>query len=444
VVDYTRDGVSDLVVLNQASASISLLEGRGRGQFVFGGSLVVNDVGTTPTALAAADFNRDQIPDLMITDRTGTVGLLFGTGGGFRPPAPGVVVGNDPRAILSGQLDFDGIPDLVFVNSDSISVMQQVGVTNRLTTYRRPPSGTVPDFRAAAIGDVDGDGFNDVVVVDSAGGDQRIWMFVNSVIGDELFQAPTSIEAGPNPIAVALTDLNGDRSPDLVVVNQGDGVVSGSVTYRESDGVGGFGPPLPLSVGGRPVSLVMDDVTGDGKVDAVLSDPATGLSPPQQKRIVILPQTTMPVGGIAVAAVQADGREIGDVVYLDDQGTTPVATTATSQSGKFAIFNVPPGPIWLRLLNGGLGSRFLQAYPNAVTNTTFPVIRGQSTITTIRGITADAVLRPVGEVQIRFLGTQRATSSNPIIYDSNGNATGGADYAAIVEANSDYVVKLSK
>ncbi|MEW6682321.1 MAG: VCBS repeat-containing protein [Nitrospirota bacterium] len=434
VVDYTRDGVSDLVVLNRDSVSISLLEGRGRGQFVFGGSLVVDDVGRTPTAMAAADFNRDQIPDLMITDASGTVGFLLGTGGGFKTPAPGIDVGEQPRAILSGQLDFDGIPDLVFVNSDSISVMQQVGVTNRLTQYRRP-SGATPDFSAAAIGDVDGDGFNDVVVADRAAGDPKIWVFVNSVIGDQLFLPPTSLQAGQSPAAVATIDLNGDRTLDLVVLNGGDG----TVMYLEADGVGGFSLPLLLPVGGQPAALVMDDVTGDGKVDAVLADPGTGSG-----RMVILPQTTRPVDGIAVAAVQADGQAVGDVVYLDDQGTAPVATTVTGQSGKFAIFNVPPGPIWLRLLNGGLGSRFLQAYADAVTNTTFPVIKGQTTTTTISGFTADAVLRPVGEVQIRFLGTQRATSSNPIVYDSDGNAVGGANYAAIVEANSDYVIKLSK
>jgi hypothetical protein len=47
-------------------------------------------------------------------------------------------------------------------------------------------------------------------------------------------------------------------------------------------------------------------------------------------------------------------------------------------------------------------------------------------------------------VQIRFLGTQRATSSNPIIFDDQGNAQGGADYRAIIEANSDYIIQLSR
>lgn len=433
VVDYTRDGLSDLVVLNQDARTISLLEGKGQGQFVFGGSLVVGPSGSVPNALASADFNLDEIPDLLITERiSGSIGLLFGTGVGFRPPLPGVQVGADPRAVLSGQLDFDGISDLVFVNRDTVATMRQVGVTNTLNTYT-VPSGSGADLSAAAIGDLDGDRFNDVVVADRAAGDPRIWIFLN---GGGVLQSPTSVPAGPQPpIGVALTDLNGDRSLDLVVIHQ-----DGTLLYRQGDGLGGFGPQQIADAGVGPVALVMDDVTGDGAVDAVLSDPGAN-------RIAILPSTERPVAGVAVAAVQADGQEVGELVYLDTQEPDPSAVsgaTVTGGSGRFVIFNVPPGPIWLRLLTGGLGSRFLHVYADAVTNTKFPIITGLNATTTISGVTADAVLRPVGEVQIRFLGTQRATSSNPIIRDSRGNATGGADYAAFIEANSDYIVKLSK
>jgi hypothetical protein len=329
----------------------------------------------------------------------------------------------------------------VFVNCESIGVMQQIGVTNLFTEYRVPGDATpecdAADFSAAAIGDVDRTGFNDVVVADRAAGNPRIWIFPNGPLG---LEAPTSLPAGPHPVAVAVLDVNNDRSPDLVVIHQ-----DGTVMYREGDGTGSFGPQLLFPVGGAPVALVMDDVTGDGAVDAVLSDPlgdaSSGMPTP---RMVILPQTTRPVGGVAVAAVQANGQAVGDVVYLDDQGAPMPDVTITGPSGRFAIFNVPPGPIWLRLVNGGLGSRFLHAYADAVTNTAFQVIRGESTTVSIRGVTVDAVLRPVGEVQIRFLGTQRATSSNPIAFDSQGNAVGGADYRSIIEANSDYVIQLSK
>jgi hypothetical protein len=50
----------------------------------------------------------------------------------------------------------------------------------------------------------------------------------------------------------------------------------------------------------------------------------------------------------------------------------------------------------------------------------------------------------VGEVQIDFLGTARRTGSNPLVFDDNGSPTGGADYRASIEANSDYVIKLTR
>jgi hypothetical protein len=435
VVDYNGDGTSDIVVLNEQSRSISLLEGRGAGQFVFGRSQVISDPGTDPDTLVGADFNLDRIPDLVITERvSGRIILLLGNGAGFRTPPSTVQapqVGTDPRAVLSGHLDFDGIPDLVFVNRDSISVMQRIGVANTLTSYP-VPSGSTADLSAAAIGDVDGNVFNDIVVADRSAGDPRIWVFLNGPTG---LQAPTAIAAGAQPVAIAVTDLNGDRSADLMVVHQSDG----SLMYREGDGGGGFGPERVFRLGGQPRGLVMDDVTGDGAPDAILSDPAPGAA-----RVVILPHSTRPVDGVAVAAVRADGRAVGEIVYLDQQDQPMIGATLTGTSGRFALLNVPPGPVWLRLITGGLGSRLLYSYPDAVSNTKFPVVTGLNATTIVGGITADAVLRPVGEVQIRFLGTQRATSSSPLEFDAQGNTVGGASYAAVVEANSEYVVKLSK
>ena len=62
----------------------------------------------------------------------------------------------------------------------------------------------------------------------------------------------------------------------------------------------------------------------------------------------------------------------------------------------------------------------------------------------ISGVTVDAVVRPVGEVQIDFLGTAQRTASNPLQFDDRGNPSGGADYRTVIGANSDYVIRLTK
>lgn len=436
VLDVDADGLSDLVVLNAGSRSISMLKGRGRGKFAFGGTLTVSPEGSLPSAMATADFNRDRIADLLITDRpTGRITLLLGTGSGFRsfyPPLSQDRVGDEPRAVASGQLDFDGIPDLVFATRDGIVVMQGIGVTNSLTRYP-VPVGTAPDLGAVAIGDVNQDGFSDVLVADRAPGTPRIWVFLNSFVG---LQTPTSIPAGALPSALALVDVDGDRLLDLIVINQGDG----TVLYRPGLGDGNLGEPQVFSIGGRPGALAVDDVTGDGLVDAVLSDPGSN-------RVLILPRSTRPAAGIAVAAVREDGGQVGTVVYLADSpgGFAPAAgASSTGPSGRFMILNVPPGPVWLQLLSGGTGNRFLQAYPDGATNTTFQIIVGPTKTVPVDGVTVDAVLRPVGEVQIHFLGTEQRTASNPVTFDDGGNPSGGANYRTSVDANSDYVIKLSK
>ncbi len=430
VLDVDGDGLSDLVVLNQGSRSISILKGRGRGKFVFGSSVVVTPDGTHPNTMATADFNRDKLPDIFITDGdSGRVALLLGTGTGFQPFRPSLTqirVGTNPRAIASGELDGDGIPDLVFANQDTVAVMTGIGLASLKTqTYNVP--GT-PDLSAVAIGDLDRDGLNDVVVADRQQ-PPRVWVFLNSSTG---LLPPTSLPAGQNPSAVALIDINQDRTLDLVVVNGGDG----TVLYRSGEGDGTFGTQLLFTVGGQPSTLVVDDVTGDGLVDAVLTDSGG---------VMILPQTVRPIGGITVAAVQENGSSSGEVVYLDDTSSGVLSgAPATGASGRFMILNVRPGPIWLRLLSGGTGSRFLQVYPGGVTNTTFQIISGATKTVSISGVTVDAVVRPVGEVQVDFLGTAQRTASNPIAFDANGNPVSGADYRTRIGANSDYVIKLTK
>ncbi|MEO5657698.1 MAG: VCBS repeat-containing protein, partial [Nitrospiria bacterium] len=384
--------------------------------------------------MASADLNRDGWQDLLLTDRvSGQISLLLGEGSGlrpFRPPLLPVRVGNEPRAVTSGHLDTDGIPDLVFANRDSVTAMTRVGVGEVLSSYIFP-SDQPTDLSAVAVGDLNGDGIHDVVAADAYPGRSRLWIFLHGVTPGAI---PTSIALGALPRALALLDVNGDRALDLVVVNQGDGTIA----YQVGDGQGGFGALEILTVGGSPAALVMADVTGDGRPDAIVADPGSG-------RILILPHSIRPVEGIAVAAVRVDGRVVGDVVYLNDMETGPLqGAVATGRTGRFMIFNVPPGPAWLRLLSGGTGSRFLQAYADGVTSTDFPVVTGPTTTVLIRGATVDAVVRPVGEVQIRFLGTERATSSSPLLFDERGNLAGGASYSTLIEANSDYILRLSK
>src|SRR5579883_285315 len=116
--DFNGDGNLDLVVVNHEApgtpGSVSVLLGNGDGSFQEPIDIPVSD---KPFGVAVGDFNGDGIPDLVVTDagdstRT-TLNVLLGNGDGtFQSPQP-YTVGRDPRAVAVGDVNGDGIPDIV-------------------------------------------------------------------------------------------------------------------------------------------------------------------------------------------------------------------------------------------------------------------------------------------------------------------------------------------
>jgi trimeric autotransporter adhesin len=124
-----------------------------------------------------------------------------------------------------------------------------------------PTAGTDP--RAVAIGDLNGDGRNDLVAVDFAV--NKVLVFLNSSTRDGFvsFSAPVLYTAGSRPHAVVIGDVDHDGDMDLAVANHfGD-----SVSVLQNAGNGTFFPPINYPIGNQPRSLAMADLDGDGDLD---------------------------------------------------------------------------------------------------------------------------------------------------------------------------------
>ncbi len=88
----------------------------------------------------------------------------------------------------------------------------------------------------------------------------------------QIFKAPQAFPAGPNPVAEATGDFNGDGKMDVVVPNNS----AGTVSVMLGNGDGTFQPPKNFAVGNGPAGVAAGDFNGDGKLDLAVANSTDG------------------------------------------------------------------------------------------------------------------------------------------------------------------------
>ncbi len=133
VGDFNGDGIQDLVTANGNANTVTVLIGNGLGLFrdAVGSPIAV---GTEPFFVATGDFNQDGKQDLAIANNgDDTVSILMGNGaGGFNPQESDsgqspYAVGSGPIAIVVGDFNRDGNPDLAIAKAGDNTVTVLLG-----------------------------------------------------------------------------------------------------------------------------------------------------------------------------------------------------------------------------------------------------------------------------------------------------------------------------
>jgi hypothetical protein len=273
--DFNGDARPDLATANagligrsSTGDSVSVFLNKGNGSF---GNRHDYPTGKAPVALAAGDLNGDGRTDLATANsNVGNVSVLLNSGGGFQPKRDYLIRGvpYDPLSVSLGDLNGDGKLDLIAAGggSSTVSVLLNKG-DGTFAAGRDYATGSFA--QSVALADVDGDGSPDIATADN--GATTVSVLLNR--GDGSFQAKRDWSVGGRPGEVALGDVDGDGKPDLVA-----STASNSVSVLLNEGGGSFKRPRRYRTGVYPHVVAIADLTGDTKPDLAVATPGRGAS----------------------------------------------------------------------------------------------------------------------------------------------------------------------
>jgi hypothetical protein len=276
LADVDGDGNLDAVTADAMQRVVAVAFGDGKGNFDRGIKLHTG-VGFAVNQVAVADLNGDGIPDIVgtarpIGDDPGRIFVLLGAGNRkFKKAIHFSSGGTQPSGIAVGDLNHDGIPDLVVANNGT----QQGGDYGSVAVLLGKGDGTFDkpvryqagkDPYELVLGDFNGNGNLDAAVVGPTLLGQRSVVRVLLGKGDGTFGVAKAYQSGLYPISVVVADFNGDGKLDLAVANYTNPKPC-HVSIMLGNGDGTFQPPVHFRVGVSPSQLVVADFNHDGKPD---------------------------------------------------------------------------------------------------------------------------------------------------------------------------------
>lgn len=269
--DFNGDGKLDTATSNPDSGAISIQLGSGNGTLASAGQQIF--VGGVPNAIVSADFSGDGHLDLVTangqSDGLGdTITVLTNNGSGSFPIFTTYTVGNDPRALVVGDFNGDGKPDLAVANyaDNTVSILLNLG-NGEFAPAQNYAVGHGPV--ALAVGDFNGDGRQDLVVADADS--PEVDLLLNKGGGAFLTAIPYTLNDDPDSVAVG--DFNGDGHLDIATASY----TGEDVEVLTNNGLGGFGPVVSYPLGAGASSIVAANLNNDSKSDLAVITAYSGV-----------------------------------------------------------------------------------------------------------------------------------------------------------------------
>jgi hypothetical protein len=322
IVDLNADGKPDIIVANEQSNNVTILLGKLKGEFTQAKGSPF-PAGHAPNDIAIGDFNRDDKLDLAFANHEEKhLTVLLGDGRGGFTPAPNspfaVEVSPHTHGVASGDLNGDGNLDLVTDSwgTDQVEVLFGDGRGGFAVPGSFFAVGKHP-YQRVRVADVNGDGKPDIITTNLEG--DNVTILLGDGRGGCKQSGGSPYPCGDSPFNFAVGDVNGDRKPDLAIVNSPSSTADrhgkDGVTVLLGDGAGGFRmlAGSPFAAGRIPNRVVIGDVNGDGVNDVAVSSPDdNSITLFQMSGKGVASSSTIAVGGkpkgLAIRDLNGDGK----------------------------------------------------------------------------------------------------------------------------------------
>ncbi len=362
--DFDGDGAQDLIVVNNARSKINILFNRAGKTNDLASQPIRREINELPpdarfrieslasektiSALVVTDFNEDQRPDLAFFGAPKELVVQYNEGANaWSAPRRWSLEDGllDPNALTSGDLNGDGLDDLLMLGESTLYFLAQKPDHTLAEPEKIPYSGVV---KAAQIIDIDGDGRSDLMLVNWEHANPFRFRLQNAAgqLGPEAHFTLPAIRS------YAMEDLDGDKKTEVMTIaaKSGRAEISNFILKPAEALTGDFSQgqfqvvPFAKTTKNRR-GIAWADVSHDGLPDLLVAEPDSGqvsLSLQQPDGSLAAPRTFPTftgVGELGVADWDGDGR--AEIFFLSAD-ERQIGVSRLDEAGRIAFPTLIP------------------------------------------------------------------------------------------------------